>query len=72
MTTRDLAVDVSDTLLRASEAAHILEVPESTFRYWVARRKLVQPIILANGSKRFRPDEIAWLRNQVRLNEEGR
>jgi DNA-binding transcriptional MerR regulator len=50
----------------------MIGVPESTFRYWVARRKLVQPITVADGSKRFRPNDIAWLREQVRLNEQSR
>jgi len=61
-----------ERLLRAAEAARVIGVPESTFRDWATRRGLLKPVILADGSKRFRPEEVEWLRDQVRLNDESR
>jgi len=61
-----------EPLLRASEAARLIGVPKSTFHSWVTRRALILPVVLSDGSKRFRPEDIAWLKEQVRRNVESR
>jgi DNA-binding transcriptional MerR regulator len=58
-------------LVRAAEAARRVGVPASTFRAWV-RKGLIVPVTLPDGQRRFRPVDLAWLREQVRLNDEAR
>ena len=61
-----------EPLLRAAEAGRLIGIPESTFRSWVQRRGLIKPVVLADGSKRFRSRDIERLREQVRQNTESR
>jgi hypothetical protein len=58
--------------LRAADAARRIGVAESTFRSWVHRRGLIKPVVLVDGSKRFRSEDVEWLREQVRRNDESR
>jgi len=58
-------------LIRAAEAARRVGVPASTFRAWV-RRGVIESVTLPNGQRRFRPADVAWLREQVRLNDDAR
>ena len=59
-------------LLRAAEAARLVGVAPSTFRCWVTRKGYITPVALPDGARRFRPADVAWLREQVRRNEAAR
>ena len=54
--------DISKKYYKINEVAEILNIPESTLRYWEKRFTIIKPKRTESGRRRYTPDDIEKIR----------
>ena len=54
--------DISKKYYKINEVAEILNIPESTLRYWEKRFTIIKPKRTESGRRMYTPDDIEKIR----------
>lgn len=64
--------DISKKYYKINEVAEILNIPESTLRYWEKRFTIIKPKRTESGRRMYTPDDIEKIRMVYYLVKEDR